>query len=333
MALTQDALTKRRLHGNCIMSDVPKSVDIHEEGPREGFQISVKPIATTEKVKLIEALAESGVKQIDSVALVDPKRVPGWADADDVARLIRRRPGVRYTGLWLNYRGLERAAALPLDIIGVIRITASETFSVRNTNRTIAQTIDEQRKWLGFYRERNIPLEWGYIMTAFGCNYEGDIAPEKVKAMVTQLVTLADEFGYPLPGVVLADTVGMGTPQKVQRVIGMIRETWPNLQLGTHLHDTRGTGLANAWAALSLGVHQFDTTVGGLGGCPFASSKGAPGNICTEDFVYMCEEMGIATGIDLERLIECARLAETIVGHPLSGKVMKAGTRPKSLAA
>ena len=118
---------------------------------------------------------------------------------------------------------------------------------------------------------------------------------------------------------------------KVQRIIGMIRDAWPNLRLGTHLHDTRGTGLANAWAALSLGVQQFDTTVAGLGGCPFASSKGAPGNICTEDFVYMCEEMGVSTRIDLARLIECARLAESIVGHPLPGKVMKAGVRPTSL--
>jgi hydroxymethylglutaryl-CoA lyase len=113
----------------------------------------------------------------------------------------------------------------------------------------------------------------------------------------------------------------------------MIRDAWPDLALGTHLHDTRGSGLANAWAALSLGVQEFDTTVGGLGGCPFAASKGASGNICTEDFVYMCEEMGISTGIDLDRLIECARLAEAIVGHPLTGKVMKAGVRPTALAA
>ncbi len=315
------------------MSNVPKSVVIHEEGPREGFQIAAKPIATKAKVELIEALAETGVKQIDSVALVDPRRVPGWADADDVARMIRKRPGVRYTGLWLNLRGLERAAALPLDIVGVIRLTASETFCVRNTNRTIAQTIEEQRKWLRFYKDRNIPLEWGYIMTAFGCNYEGDIAPAKVRAMVAEILSLAEEFGYSIEGVVLADTVGMGTPLKVQRIIGMIRDAWPNLPLGTHLHDTRGTGLANAWAALSLGVRQFDTTVGGLGGCPFASSKGAPGNICTEDFVYMCEEMGVSTGIDLPRLIECAHLAESIVEHSLPGKVMKAGVRPKSLVA
>ena len=312
------------------MSDLPKSVRIHDEGPREGFQIEPKAISTAEKVQLIEALAETGLKQIDVLALVNPQRVPGWADADEVARLIRKRPGVRYTGLWLNMKGLERAATLPVDIVGVIRLTASETFCIRNTNRNIAQTMDEQRHWLAFYRQHNIPLEWGYIMTSFGCNYEGLIAPEKVVSMVGDILGLADEFGFPLKGVVFADTVGMGTPLSVQRLIGMVRSKWPELQIGTHLHDTRGTGMANAAAALGLGASQFDTTVGGLGGCPFAASKGAAGNICTEDFVYMCEEMGISTGVDLPKLIECAKMAEAIVGHPLPGKVMKAGIRPRT---
>lgn len=313
------------------MSDLPESVDIHEEGPREGFQIEPAGISTATKVSLIEALAETGVKQIDCLALMNPKRVPGWADADEVARQIRKRPGVRYTGLWLNMQGLQRAANLPLDIVGVIRVTASETFCIRNTNRSHAQTLDEQRSWLGFYQSHGIPLEWGYVMTAFGCNYEGEIAPAKVLAMIQDLLDLADEYGFPLRGVTLADTVGMGTPLSVERLVDMVRSRWPELELGTHLHDTRGTGLANAAAALRLGVRQFDTTVGGLGGCPFAASKGAPGNICTEDFVYMCEEMGINTGIDLPGLIECAKMAEAIVGHPLQGKVMKAGLRPKAV--
>ncbi len=314
------------------MSNLPQSVDIHEEGPREGFQIEPTSISTSTKVSLIEALAETGVKQIDCLALVNPKRVPGWADADEVARQIRKKPGVRYTGLWLNMQGLQRAATLPVDIIGVIRVTASETFCIRNTNRNHAQTLDEQRSWLDFYKKNSIPLEWGYVMTSFGCNYEGAVAPAKVLAMIQDLHNLAEEFGYTLPGVTLADTVGMGTPLAVERLVDQVRNRWPDLGLGTHLHDTRGTGLANAAAALRLGVRQFDTTVGGLGGCPFAASKGAPGNICTEDFVYMCEEMGIDTGIDLPALVECAHMAERIVGHPLQGKVMKAGLRPKAAA-
>jgi hydroxymethylglutaryl-CoA lyase len=314
------------------MSDYPKAVEIHEEGPREGFQIEPKVIPSNEKIRFIEALAETGVSQIDCVALVNPKRVPGWADADEVAMHIKRRPGVRYTGLWLNTPGLERASKLPLDIVGVIRVTASETFCIKNTNRNIEQTFDEQRRWLGFYKDRRIALEWGYVMTAFGCNYEGEVEPKKIVKMVRNMLSLASEYGYSLPGVVLADTVGMGTPLTIQRVFGSIRDAWPHLRLGAHLHDTRGSGIANAVAALSLGVSEFDTTCGGLGGCPFAANKGAAGNICTEDFVYLCEEMGISTGIDIERLIECAHMAEEIVGHVLPSKVMKAGRKPISLA-
>lgn len=314
------------------MNDYPKAVRIHEEGPREGFQIESSAIPTAEKVRFIEALAETGLKQIDCLGLVNPRRVPGMADAEDVARGIRRRPGVRYTGLWLNMKGLERAATLPLDIVGSIRLTASETFSKRNVNRSHAESLEDQRGWLDWYRNHGVQLEWGYIMTAFGCNYEGEVAPQKVLGVVEDILRISGEYGFKPRGVVLCDTVGMGTPRSVERLIGMVRERWPDLELGTHLHDTRGTGLANAAAALRLGVTQFDTTVAGLGGCPFAASKGAPGNICTEDFAYMCEEMGIATGLDLPALIECAKMAEEIVGHPLPGRVMKAGLRPRANA-
>ncbi len=312
------------------MSDLPRRVEIREEGPREGFQIEPGPIATSDKVRLIEELAETGVSDIECVALVNPKRVPGWADADEVARQIRKRPGVRYTGLWLNLRGLERALALPLDRVGSIHLTASETFCLRNTNRTIEQTIAEQRQWLEVYREHNIELRWGYVMTSFGCNYEGDVPITKVVEMVGHLLSMADEAETRLEGVALADTVGLGTPQKIEKVVGAVREKWPDLRLGMHLHDTRGTGLANAWAALRLGVDYFDTACAGLGGCPFAGNTGAAGNICTEDLVFMCEEMGVATGIDLERMIECAHLAESIVSHQLPGKMLR--TTPRRAA-
>lgn len=308
------------------MSDLPKFVKIHEEGPREGFQIEPGPITTTRKVAFIEALAETGLKQIDCVSFVNAQKVPGMADAEEVIRSVRRKPGVRYTGLWLNTRGLLRALETPVDIVGSIRVTASETFCIRNTGMNHAQTLDEQRRWLEIYRERKVPVEWGYIMTAFGCNYEGFISTDKVRTMVQQLLDTAAGAGVSLQGVYLADTVGWGTPQAMERTIGAVRERWPDLPLALHLHDTRGTGLANAYAALRLGVAQFDSTCAGLGGCPFAAHKGAAGNICTEDFVFMCHEMGIETGIDLEKLIECAQLAEEIVGHPLPGKVMRAGS-------
>ena len=308
------------------MSDLPKSVRIHEEGPREGFQIEPGPISTDRKIEFIEALAETGLSQIDCVSFVNARKVPGMADAEEVARRIRRKDGVRYTGLWLNTRGLLRALETPIDVVGSIRVTASETFCIRNTGMDHEQTLAEQREWLRIYAERGVPVEWGYVMTAFGCNYEGFITPGQVLEMVRQLLDTAAEAGVELKGMYLADTVGWGTPQSMERVIGAVRERWPDLPLALHLHDTRGTGLANAYAALKLGVAQFDSTCGGLGGCPFAGHKGAAGNICTEDFVFMCHEMGIETGVDLEKLIACAELAEDIVGHALPGKVLHAGS-------
>ncbi|MDB5998726.1 MAG: hydroxymethylglutaryl-CoA lyase, partial [Rhizobacter sp.] len=308
------------------MSDLPRSVRIHEEGPREGFQIEPGPIATAQKIEFIEALAATGIRQIDCVSFVNAAKVPGMADAEEVARSIRKADGVRYTGLWLNTKGLMRALQTPLDIVGAIRLTASETFCVKNTGMDHAQTMQEQRRWLEVYREKGVPVEWGYVMTAFGCNFEGFVPESSVVAMVADLLALAQEAEVTLKGVCLADTVGWGTPLAMERVIGAVRSRWPDLPLALHLHDTRGTGLANAYAALRLGVAQFDSACAGLGGCPFAGHKGAAGNICTEDLVFMCEEMGIETGIDLDKLIEVARMAERIVGHPLPGKVMRGGS-------
>jgi len=308
------------------MSDLPTAIDIHEEGPREGFQIEPGPIATARKVEFIEALAETGLQQIDCVSFVNAQKVPGMSDAEQVIGAVRRRAGVRYTGLWLNTRGLLRALETPVDVVGSIRVTASETFCQRNTGMNHQQTLDEQRRWLDIYRERQVPVEWGYVMTAFGCNYEGFIPTARVLLMVQQLLELADEAQVRLQGVYLADTVGWGTPQAMERTLGAVRERWPELPLALHLHDTRGTGLANAYAALRMGVAQFDTTCAGLGGCPFAGHQGAAGNICSEDLVFMCHEMGIDTGVDLEKLIACAHLAEEIVGHPLPGKVQRAGS-------
>lgn len=308
------------------MADFPNRVHIHEEGPREGIQIEPRELSVAQKVALIEALAETGVHQIDCVSFVDPRRVPNMADADEVARTIRRREGVRYTGLWLNTRGLERALTLPLDVVGSIRMTASETFSKRNTNRSIAETVEEQRRWLALYRQHGVTLEWGYVMTAFGCSFEGEVPVGNVIDMIALIIDLADEFDMPLKGIYLADTVGFATPRDIEQRIGAVRERWPDMPVGLHLHDTRGTGMANVYAALRMGVDQFDSSVAGLGGCPFAEHRGAAGNVCTEDIVFMCHEMGIETGIDLEAMIECARMAEDLFGHPLPGKVMHAGS-------
>lgn len=308
------------------MPDLPRRVHIHEEGPREGFQIEPGPIASADKVRLIEALADTGLHHVQCVSFVDPKRVPQMADAEEVARSIRRREGVRYTGLWLNLKGLQRARATPLDIAGSIGLSASESFSVRNNGKDSEGLLAAQRQMLEYLIEEGIPLASGIITTAFGCNLEGAIPVARVVQQVERLLGVVAEYGLKLPVLRLADTVGWANPNAIASVIGAIRERWPEQRLGLHLHDTRGTAMANALVGLQLGVDTFDSACGGLGGCPFAGHAGAAGNICTEDLVFLCEEMGIATGIDLEALVECARLAESIVGHPLPGKLMRGGT-------
>ena len=197
------------------MADLPKTVDIHEEGPREGFQIEPGPIATADKVRFIEALAETGLKEVQCVSFVDPRRVPGQADAEQVAAAIRRRPGVRYTGIWLNLRGLERAVKTPLDIAGGVQMSASETFSIRNTNKNTAETLAEQRRALDYYRAHGIPVTSAIVMTAFGCNFEGAVAAERVRDCVGMLLDLAHEYGVELHTMRLADTVGWANPNAI----------------------------------------------------------------------------------------------------------------------
>jgi hydroxymethylglutaryl-CoA lyase len=311
------------------MTDLPTHVEIHEEGPREGFQIEPGPIVTAEKIRFCEALAETGLHDVQCVSFVDPRRVPGMADAVEVAQSIRQKPNVHHSAIALNLRGYERAIQTPLHITGHMQMSASNTFSISNTNKDNAETLLENRRQLEFFRDRGIPVESAIVMTCFGCNFEGAIAPETVRDCVGSLLALADEFAITLDRVRLADTVGWASPAAIQRVVGIVRDKWPDLRLALHLHDTRGTGLANALMGLQMGIDSFDSSCAGLGGCPFAGHKGAAGNICTEDLVFMCEEMGIQTGIDLDALIECARLAETIVGHPLPGKIMHGGSLSK----
>jgi hydroxymethylglutaryl-CoA lyase len=309
-----------------MMLDLPRFVTINEEGPREGFQIEPGPIATRDKVAFIEALAQTGVRKIDCVSFVSARRVPGMADADEVALSISRRPDVRYTGLWLNARGLERALTLPLDVVGAIRLTASDTFASLNTGMGRDETVAEQRRWLERYASRGVALEVGYVMTAFGCNFEGNVPVDDVLAMVATILSLATEFGAPVPRVYLADTVGHASPAAIERVVGSVRERWPELRLGLHLHDTRGLGIANVWAGMRMGVDHVDAACGGLGGCPFAGHAGAAGNVATEEVAFLCEELGVETGVDLDAMIECARLAESIVGHPLASKLIRGGS-------
>jgi hydroxymethylglutaryl-CoA lyase len=316
------------------MPHLPKRVFILEEGPREGFQIEKGPIATARKIELIDALSDTGLKQIQIVSFVDPRRVPGMADAEEVVAGISPRPGVLYTGLWLNERGFERARATGrLDMRGTIVAGASSTFLKRNQNRTIDEQLDAQRALAQRYGSLGIPVTRGGVMAAFGCNYEGEIPVARVVSLVGEILAIARDHGVTLDYVSFADTMGWATPLAVKRLIGAAQDAYPEMEWALHLHDTRGLGLANAYAGLEMGVARFDAAVAGLGGCPFAGNAGAAGNVCTEDLVFMCAEMGIETGIDLERLIDCARLAEDIVGHSLPGAVKIGGSLARLRAA
>ena len=313
------------------MSDLPRRVDIHEEGPREGFQIEPGPISTERKVALIDALSATGLTRIQIASFVNPKRVPGWADAEAVVEGIHPKDGIRYSALWLNEKGLERAVALKdrLSLRGTISLCTSEPFIRRNQNRDLAENVRVQHAQIEIFKANGIPVESISMMAAFGCNFAGDIPVSTVIDRVEEGHEIAAAHDLAIKSLSLADTMAWATPLSIKRVVGAVRERWPELRINLHLHDTRGLGVANAYAGLEMGVSSFDSSVAGLGGCPFAGHKGAAGNVCTEDLVFMCEEMGIATGIDVEALIAAARLAEEIVGHPLPGSVMRGGTLAK----
>ncbi len=315
-----------RARKESTLSDTPKRVLIQEEGPREGFQFEKNFIPTKRKIELIDRLSQTGVDHMQIVSFVSPKAVPGMADAEEVARGVTPRPGVTYSALWLNTQGFERALATGvIDVKGTTILSASPTFLKRNQNRTPEAQLQAQHEIVTLYKDRGIEVERGGIMAAFGCNFEGDIPPARVVDLVGQHLDLAAEQGISLRYILLADTMAWATPLSIKRVLGAARAKFPDVEFALHLHDTRGMGIANAFAGLEMGVRRFDSSVGGLGGCPFAGHAGAAGNVCTEDLVFMCHEMGIETGVDLEALVDCARLAEDIVGHPLPGSVMKGG--------
>lgn len=310
------------------MPDFPKSVKINEEGPREGFQIEKSPIPTARKIEFIDALSETGLKHIQTVSFVNPKRVPGWADADDVVEGQAYRTGIEYTPLWLNPKGFERALKYrdKLTLTGKISIGASEPFMIRNQNKDFEQNIEMQHDSMALYQAAGIPIDSVGVNAAFGCNFQGDIPVSRVVEAVGQCFEVAAAHGADPHRIGLSDTMAWATPDRIKQIVGAVRDAYPDKEIHLHLHDTRGMAIANAYAGLEMGVASYDSAVAGLGGCPFAGHAGAAGNICTEDLVFLCEEMGIETGVDLDKLIEVAALAEDIVGRSLPGSVMHGGT-------
>jgi hydroxymethylglutaryl-CoA lyase len=309
------------------MSDLPSNIMIYEEGPREGFQFEKGPIPTEAKIRLIDALSVTGLRHIQICSFVDPRRVPGMADAEAVARGIHIEEGVEYSALWMNERGLRQALAIPhLRVDGKVRLYPSRAFLQSNLQRTPEENREKNVALIRTCQTIGVSVTEASISSAFGCNFEGDIPQAEVLALVEQALQLFAEHGCALHHLVLADTMAWATPLAVQRMVGTIRERHPDLPLRLHLHDTRGMGLANAFAGLVMGVRLFDSSVAGLGGCPFARHRAAAGNVCTEDLVSMCHEMGITTGVDLEALVAASAIAQEVVGHSLPGRVAQAGT-------
>jgi hydroxymethylglutaryl-CoA lyase len=301
-----------------------------EVGPRDGLQIEPRIVSTADKIRLIDAIADAGIREIEVASFVNPKAVPQMADADELFAALKPREGLSYRALWLNPRGLERAiAAKNVDLEGRLQLTASETFVKRNTNRSIDQTFDDMPQWITQFKAAGVEPDKAAVMAAFGCNFEGAIPVSKVLELLKRLQGILQEHHSDLRHVALADTMGWANPRHIKDMLTAIRSNFPGIGIKLHLHDTRGTAMANALAALEEGVREFDASVGGLGGCPFAGHAGAAGNICTEDLAFLCEEMGIDTGIDLDALIDAAKLAEELVGHQVPGKLMKGGTRSR----
>lgn len=311
------------------MSDFPKSVEFHEEGVREGFQMEPVTYPREQRAALLNALSGTGLKQIQVGSLVNSRKVPQMADTLELFADIEKNPDVRYTLLWLNESGYQKAR----EVRGAfnhapLMYYLTDAFAMRNNNRTAMDMRAEQEVWLDRYLADGATPQKVYVMTAWGCNLGGPVSQDAVLDAFRHAIGLFRARKLPLPALYLADTMGWANPEEVRRRIGAVRELAPDARIGLHLHDTRGLGGANVYAALSMGVSLFDGSVAGLGGCPFAGHKArqSSGNVCTEDMVFMCQEMGIETGIDLEKLIEASRMAEDIIGRPLMGRVMHSGS-------
>ena len=288
------------------------SVSIREVAPRDGLQ-NEEPIPTDAKVRLIDALAGTGVKRIEAVSFVHPKAIPQMADADEVWSRVTKNPEIRYSALIPNTRGAQRALAAGFREIEVV-VSASDTHNRRNLNRSTAESLDDISALIPLVHDAGATLEV-IVATSFGCPFEGDVDPDRVAGIVARVRDDgADRIAF-------GDTTGMATPRRVRDLLSAVR---PDL---LHFHDTRGTGLANVLTALELGVDEFDASVGGIGGCPYA--PGASGNIATEEVVHMLEDMGISTGIDLDALIDVAAMAEKLLGRTLPSGVLRAGPRTR----
>jgi hydroxymethylglutaryl-CoA lyase len=309
---------------------LPPTIEIVEVGPREGFQYEgigrPEAITVADKLRLIDALGNTGLRTIQIVSFVNPKIVPQMADAVEVLAQLRPVPGIAYTGIYLNDSGVKRALAAPnLTLVADLVLSASEAFALRNQKRDLAGDAAAARAMGAVYREHGLAVTMGNIMAAFGCNFEGPIATERVLERAAILQDIAIATGGALQVLNLADTMGWADPALIVKTISAVRQRFPGTKISLHLHDTRGLAIANVMAALERGVDRFETAIGGLGGCPFAGLSGAAGNVATEEVALLCRRLGVETGLDLTELLHAAAVAEEVVGHKLASRLAGAG--------
>ncbi|MBL8328595.1 MAG: hydroxymethylglutaryl-CoA lyase [Rubrivivax sp.] len=296
------------------MTGLPSHVTLVDVGPRDGLQNESAPVATEHKVALVHALQAAGCREIEVTSYVSPKWVPQMADNHAVMSAVQRKPGVRYSVLTPNLKGLEAALADEPDEI-VVFGAASEAFSQRNINCSIEESIERFGPVVALARERGIKVR-GAISCALGCPYQGEVSADAVE----QVVRLMNAIGVQHCGV--ADTIGVGTPARVQAAMERALRHYPIAEVSGHFHDTYGQALANIYACLQMGLHTFDASVSGLGGCPYA--KGATGNVATEDVVFMLNGLGIDCGIDLDRLVDAGAYISGVIGRPPVSRVARA---------
>jgi hydroxymethylglutaryl-CoA lyase len=303
------------------VSDLPDRISLREVGPRDGLQ-NEDPVPTSAKVELIDTLSRTGVQRIEAVSFVHPKAIPQMADADEVWGQIDKSDAVRYSALVPNSRGASRAIAAHFTELEAV-VSASDTHNRKNVNRGTEESLDDIAIIIDAAHQAGATCQV-IVSTAWGCPYEGEVPVERVVRTASRAVADgADSVSF-------GDTTGMATPGRVRALVGAFRSQHPEVPLNLHFHNTRGTGLANVLTALELGVADFDASVGGLGGCPYA--PGATGNIATEELIYMVEDMGVATGVDLEAMIDAAAEAERIIGRTLPSQVLRAGPRTRTIA-
>ena len=304
----------------------PTRVTLVEVGPRDGLQNEAQPVATAHKIELVQRLQAAGCREIEVTSFVSPKWVPQMADNTRVMAGITRLAGVRYSVLTPNLKGLEAALNLSLttrpDEV-VVFGSASEAFSQRNINCSIAQSIERFAPVVAAAHEAGLKVR-AAVSCALGCPYQGEVSADEVE----RVVQLMKGIGVDHCGI--ADTIGVGTPRRVQAAIERALRHFPTVEVSGHFHDTYGQALANIYACLELGIHTFDTSIAGLGGCPYA--KGATGNVATEDVVFMLHGMGIATGLDLDALVDAGGFISGVLGRAPVSRAGKALLARRGLA-